>query len=96
MKTRLLTIVCASAIGLCSVTSGSAGDSGEAANVAVDVVLVRPAFLIVTVVGTACFLVSLPVTAATKTAKATGHTMVVMPAKSTFTRPLGDLEGVVD
>ena len=92
-----LALACALAIELGSpTTSSGSGFWYEAGNVAADVVLVRPAFLIVTVVGTAAFLVALPVTVPTKSVQSTGNTLVVLPARATFTRELGDLEGVVD
>ncbi len=54
-----------------------------------DVLVARPILLGVTVVGTALFVVSLPFSALGGNVKEVAQTMVVGPAKSTFTRCLG-------
>ena len=61
-----------------------------------DAVLVRPICFTATVVGSALFLISLPVAAPLKKAKPLADAFVVRPAKATFKRPLGDLDALAD
>ncbi len=95
MKAKLLTLVCALAVGFATATPARAGDQGSAA-VIVDTVVARPACFVATVVGSAVFVLSLPFAAASKSIKSTAHTLVVSPAQATFTRPLGDLDALID
>lgn len=94
MKTKLLTALCAIAL-LCTATPASANDD-KSLDVVADVGLVRPGCLLATVGGTALFVLTLPFAAASKSVKKTAHTLVTMPAKATFTRPLGDFETLQD
>jgi hypothetical protein len=94
MKTKLLTAVCVLAISLCGVTPSFAYGTGDPGAVVADVVVARPACLAVTIFGTAFFIVSLPVAVIAKSVKSSCNTMVVKPAKATFTRPLGDLDAL--
>lgn len=64
--------------------------SGEA--MAVDVLFVRPAGLVATVVGTGLFVVSLPFTILGGNVDEAGRNLVLKPAKTTFIRPLGEFE----
>ena len=57
-----------------------------------DAIVVRPACLVATVVGSAAFVVALPAALFSKSVKKTANTLVVKPAKATFTRPVGDME----
>lgn len=57
-----------------------------------DVIVVRPACFLATIVGSAIFVISLPIAATSKSIHKAAHTFVVRPARATFTRPLGDLE----
>jgi hypothetical protein len=54
-----------------------------------DALLVRPALLATTVVGTAVYIVSLPFSLLGGNAAEAGETLVVGPAKATFVRCLG-------
>jgi hypothetical protein len=54
------------------------------------VILVRPGCFVATAIGTAFFIVALPVAAVSGSVKQTADTLVVAPAQATFTRPLGD------
>jgi hypothetical protein len=92
MKTRLMIAVCVAALTWAGATPGFASDGPLA--VVTDTLVVRPACLVVTVLGSVFFVVSLPVSATSKTIKRTAHKMVVSPAQATFTRPLGDLESL--
>ena len=81
---------------MCSVTPSFASGSGSPEAVVADVIVARPACLVVTVFGAAFFVVTLPVAVVSKSVKSSCHTMVVKPAKATFTRPLGDLDALLD
>lgn len=61
-----------------------------------DFVLLRPLGLIGTALGTAAFIVSLPFSLPTKSADQAAYKLVVDPAKFTFARPLGEIEGFTD
>ncbi len=61
---------------------------------AADALVVRPACLVATVVGSAVFVVALPWAAASKSVKKTASTLIVKPANATFTRPLGDMDAL--
>ncbi len=92
MKNRALIAVCVAAMMWAGTASTLANDGSLA--VVTDTLVVRPACLVVTVFGSLFFVVSLPVAATSKSIKKTANTLVVSPAKATFTRPLGDLESM--
>jgi hypothetical protein len=96
MKTKLLTVICVTVIGLCSVNAGYASGDNPA-DVVSDVFVIRPAYFVGTVVGSAVFIVALPMAAISGNVKQTANTLVVQPAKMTFVRPVGDFDkpGVV-
>jgi len=89
MKTKLLTIVCVTVIGLGSVNAGHASE-GDPLDVVADVALVRPGCFVATVLGSAVFIVALPIAVISRSVKQTADTLVLQPAKATFTRPIGD------
>ena len=93
MKAKLATTVCVLAIGLGSVTSSSAGQSGPM-EMAADAIIVRPACIVATVVGSAVFVVSLPFAVPAKSVKKAASALVVKPANAAFTRPLGDMDAL--
>jgi hypothetical protein len=86
MKARIATAGLALAVTLWSLPA-SADESG---NMAVDTVIVRPVCFLATVLGSALFVVSLPIAAVSKSIKPAAHALVVRPANATFRRPLGD------
>lgn len=59
----------------------------------VDIILVRPASLAATLVGTAVFIVSLPFSIPSESVGTTAKTLVAEPFSFTFTRPIGDFSG---
>lgn len=67
---------------------------GSPEAIATDALVVRPFCLIGTILGSAVFLVSLPVAAISKSTNKTADMLVNAPAKATFTRPLGDLSAL--
>jgi hypothetical protein len=91
MKTKLLTVVCVTVIGLCSVNVGHASVDNPA-DVASDLFVIRPAYFVGTVLGSAVFIVALPWAAISGSVKQNADALVVRPAKMTFIRPVGDLE----
>jgi hypothetical protein len=91
MKSKLLLCVCCAA--LVSFPS-VAGERGPLA-VVVDAVVVRPASLAVTILGSGLFLATLPFSIPSKSTGKTADTLVSYPARMTFTRPLGDLDALV-
>lgn len=95
MKTKLITAVCALAILSMGANTASAA-SDDDLKVAADTLVVRPVCLAATVVGSALFVVSLPIAAISRSIKKTAHVLVVVPGKATFTRRLGDMEALED
>jgi hypothetical protein len=61
----------------------------DAVTMGVDLFVVRPIWLVGTVLGTAAFIVSLPFTILGGNTGEAAQKLVVAPAKYTFTRPLG-------
>ncbi|HXG27969.1 MAG TPA: hypothetical protein VNJ47_03865 [Nevskiales bacterium] len=68
------------------------GPEPSAEAMAVDVLLVRPASLVATVLGTGFFVVSLPFSILGGNVDEAGRNLVLKPAKTTFIRPLGEFE----
>jgi len=97
MKTRLLiSVICVLALLLSTSTPAFAGGSTDATSVAVDVVVARPLSFAMTILGTALFVISLPVAATSGCVDKAAQTLVAAPAKDTFTRPLGDFKEFLD
>jgi len=63
---------------------------------AADVLVVRPASFIATVLGTAIFVVALPVAAISGSVDETAEALVLTPGRATFTRPMGELSTLGD
>ena len=66
-----------------------AGEDRNAVSMMFDLILLRPLGLAATVIGTAFFIVSLPVSAIGGNTGEAAKKLVVEPAKYTFSRPLG-------
>jgi hypothetical protein len=96
MKAILATTICVLTISLSGAAYGSQSDDSGPLTVATDAVLIRPACLVATVLGSAFFVVALPVATISKSVKKTADTLVAKPAKATFTRPLGDMNALLD
>jgi opacity protein-like surface antigen len=80
------------ALALCfpALSSAEELDSGPSLGaIFADVVLARPALFAITAVGTALYVVTLPVTLLTGNAGDAGDALVMTPAAATFTRCLG-------
>jgi len=95
MKTKLITIICAAAILSMGANTASAA-SDDDLKVAADTLVVRPVCLAATIIGSGLFVLSLPIAAISHSVKKTAHVLVVRPARATFTRRLGDMEGLED
>ena len=89
MKTKFLTVLCIMVVGLGSVNVSRASDDSSIAAIT-DVTLVRPGCFVATLIGSAIFIVALPVAAISGSVKQTADTLVITPAQATFTRPVGD------
>ena len=96
MKAKLITTLCVVALSMGSVASSFASETSGPLAVTVDAVVIRPACLVATVLGSAVFVVALPVATISKSVKKTADTLVVKPANATFTRPLGDMDALLD
>jgi hypothetical protein len=95
MKTKLIAAICAAAMLSMGVNTASASTDDDM-KIAADTLVVRPVCLAATVVGSGLFVISLPIAAISRSVKRTAHFLVVRPARATFTRPLGDMEGLED
>jgi hypothetical protein len=95
MKTKLITGLCV-ALVLGMATPCLASNDEGSLNAIADVTVVRPGCFVATVIGSAFFVVALPFAAISKSVKKTANTLVVKPAKATFTRPVGDMDALTD
>ncbi len=96
MKTKIVTLTCAVALGFCNVTPAQAMVDGSPEAIAADVLIARPAGLAATAVGSAIFVLALPFAAISGSVKKVGKTLVGGPARATFTRDLGDFSGLTE
>ncbi|HVM48013.1 MAG TPA: hypothetical protein VMU04_08295 [Candidatus Acidoferrum sp.] len=96
MKTRLVSLVCVLVLLAGTVTPCMASTEGGSLEAVADVLVVRPGCFVATVLGSALFVVALPVAAISRSIPRTAQVLVVTPAKATFTRPVGDMEDLVD
>ena len=71
-------------------TRGGSDVSAEA--IIADGLILRPAGVLATVVGSALFVVTLPFSAPTRSVDKAAQKLVVDPARYTFVRPLGQVE----
>ncbi len=92
MKSKTITILCAAAIGWATATPAFAAPEEDTLAVVADALIMRPALFASTVAGSAIFVVALPFTAFSKSVKSSAQTLVVTPARATFTRGLGDFD----
>src|SRR4029078_9604199 len=89
MKTNFITVLCILGLLFGATAPCRATHDDDFMNTTADVLLVRPGCFIATILGTALFVVALPVTAISHSVERSAHTLVVRPAQLTFTRPLG-------
>ena len=84
-------IVLVSVLALITAAPPQCLASDDPGAIAADALIVRPACLLSTIIGSALFVICLPVAAASKSVHKTARALVVRPAQATFTRPLGHL-----
>ena len=77
-------------------TSPALADADEGAAIVADVFIARPACLVATVLGTAVFVISLPIALPARSVRRAAHVLVRTPARATFTRSLGDFDSLRD
>ena len=83
-------LLCLGVLGLLSVPAYAADENDPTALAMMgDVVVARPLGIVVTTLGAAAFLVSLPFSAAGGNVEQAADTLVVGPARETFVRCLG-------
>ena len=68
------------------------GDNVSAETILVDGLLLRPAGMLATLVGSVAFVVTLPFSIPTRSVDKAAQKLVVDPARYTFVRPLGQVE----
>jgi len=95
MKIKTLIALFAIVIGLGNANISRASDDNSL-DVVADMAIVRPACFLVTILGSAAFVIALPIAATSHSVKSTAHTLVLRPAHATFTRPLGDFTSLTD
>jgi hypothetical protein len=96
MKSKILVTISVLALVLSTSPQAFASEDSDATSMIVDVAVARPFTFALTIVGSALFVVSLPVAVPSGSVNKAARTFVVAPAKDTFTRPVGDLEDFLD
>jgi hypothetical protein len=74
----------------------SAWEDGSFEAVAADVIVVRPLSFVATILGSALFVISLPVAAISDSTADTAEALVFKPGRMTFTRPVGEMSTLAD
>lgn len=93
MKTKFLILLCVITIGMGNISITRADSDDDIATIT-DVALVRPGCFLATLLGSALFVVALPIAACSGSIKSTASTLVGTPAQATFTRPIGDFSSL--
>ena len=96
MKMKLVTLVCVLVLIAGSVSPCLASSDSGSLEAVADVLVVRPGCFIATVVGSAVFVVALPIAAISHSIPHTAKVLVVQPAQATFCRPVGDMDDLMD
>jgi len=95
MKIRFLTALSLLALSFLSVMPARAQVDDEVA-VVTDAVIARPLCFAATIIGSAIFVVSLPVAVPSNSVNGAADILVKRPAWATFQRPLGDFSFASD
>lgn len=90
MKRTFISLLLVLLICLMPVCPVLALDDYSPEAIVTDTLIVRPACFVVTVFGSAFFVVALPFAAASKSTKKTAESLITKPARATFVRPLGN------
>ena len=93
MKKNLVIFSAVALLMFARPTQAAAETDGGA--IIADVLIARPACLVATAVGSVFFVLSLPFALASKSVDHTADTLVVQPARATFTRSLGDFDALL-
>ncbi len=91
-----LSLCCALGIFCAKPPQSWAQEDGSAEVIAADIIIVRPICLVATVVGSALFVLALPIALATKDTHEIGRKLVALPARATFSRRLGDMSSLTN
>jgi hypothetical protein len=92
----LTTFLCVLALVLAGTSSSLAQEKPSLPTKVADAVVVRPISFASTVIGSAFFVIALPVTSLMKQNKPVARVLVTHPAWATFQRPLGDMDAMAD
>ena len=93
---RLVFLLLCAVLLVASAPATSAFDDNSFEAVAADIIVIRPFGFVATVIGSALFIVALPVAALSHSTSETAEALVLKPARMTFTRPLGEISNLVD
>lgn len=93
---RTVVILCSVLFLAATNRSASAFDDGSFEATAADVLVVRPLSFVATILGSALFVVSLPVAALSDSVSDTAEALVLTPGRMTFTRPVGELSTIAN
>jgi hypothetical protein len=94
MRNKALCIGCALVLWFGGVLPSQAFTDESPEAITADVLVVRPFCLAATIVGSAVFVVALPVALISKSTDKAANALVKAPARATFTRPLGKLNSL--
>ncbi len=95
LRSPISLLLCCAMLLFCAPEAKCQGqEDGSPEVIAADIIIVRPVCLVATVVGSALFLVSLPIAIATKSTNDTAEKLVAVPGRATFTRRLGDMSSL--
>jgi hypothetical protein len=90
MKKIVITLFVAIAL----IAASGPAFGGDADAIPADLLVVRPIYLVGTVVGTVLFVVALPFSIPSGSVKMTANKLIAEPFKYTFTRPLGEFDEI--
>jgi hypothetical protein len=90
MKPKILTLALVLLVCVVPVCPVQALEDYTPEAIVTDALIVRPACLVVTIFGAAFFVVTLPISAVSKSVDRTADSLVNKPAHATFIRPLGN------
>lgn len=92
MKKMIIAAICVVTMVVANTTPARASNEFDPAVVAGDALVVRPLSFVATVIGSAVFVISLPVAATSGSIHSAADALVVQPGCFTFRRRLGDFE----
>ena len=91
MKSKLSALLLVLALVHLSSLPTQAFDDYQPEAMIADTIVVRPLCFAATVVGTAFFVVSLPISLIAGKVNKSAYSLIVIPGKATFTRDLGNM-----